>query len=90
MGSNLATAHVLLQCADPNHDACVDLRDELLKNCLEVKRASVVESAGHMRFCVRGISKIDPKRRQEFQEYLQEMGSPGARVSDAQVYVETG
>lgn len=92
MVSKLVIAHVLLQCADPDHkNSCKDLRDELMSNFLEVKRASTVEATGEKAFCVRGIAKINPERRQEFETALGKLQakSANAKVVDVEVYVET-
>ena len=91
MAPGLATAHVLLQCADPDHKNCKDLRDALMENFLEVKQASVVETVGERAFCVSGIATISPEKRQKFQEALRRMktGPSGPGVLDAELYLET-
>ena len=63
MAPGSATAHALLQCADPDHKNCRDLRDALVGNFLEVKQASIVETVGERAFCVGGIATINPKKR---------------------------
>lgn len=93
MASDLVTAHVLLQCTDPDHkNACKDLRDDLMGNFLEVKKASTVQAVGEKAFCVRGIAIINPEKRQKFESALREMGAgraPGSKVLDVRVYLET-
>ena len=93
MDSDLVTAHVLLQCTDPDHEnACKDLRDDLMKNFLEVKKASTVQAVGKKAFCVRGIAIINPGKRQKFESALREMNvghAPGSKVLDVRVYLET-
>lgn len=74
MASDLVTAHVFLQCPDPDHNnTCKDLRDDLMENFLEVKQASTVETVGEKSFCVSGIAIINPKKRQKFEDALRRM-----------------
>ena len=93
MAPDLVTAHVLLQCADPEHkNSCKDLRDELMKNFLEVKKASTVRTVAGREFCVRGTAVINPKKRQMFESALRKLGSgpsPGSNVLGIRVYLET-
>ena len=90
--ARLATAHVLMKCTDPDHaGACRSLRDELMANFLEVKRASTVASMGDMEFCVRGIAIINPEKRAKFEAALRRLAEsgPGAAAPDVRVYIET-
>lgn len=90
--ARLATAHVLIKCTDPDHDGtCGDLRDDLMANFFEVKRASTVTSMGDMEFCVRGIATINPAKRAKFEAALREFAASvqGAAAPDVRVYVET-
>jgi len=91
MAHDSATAHALLQCADPDHKNCKDLRDALMENFLEVKQASVVETVGERAFCVSGIATISPKKRQKFQEALRRMktGPSNSEALDVELYLET-
>lgn len=91
MAPGSATAHVLLQCADPDHKNCKDLRDALMRNFLEVKQASIVETVGERAFCVSGIATINPKKRQKFEAALRRMktGPSDSEASDVELYLET-
>ena len=92
MSRDLVTAHVLLQCADPDHkSACNDLRDALMNNFLEVKQASTIQTVGDKAFCVRGIAIINPNKRQKFEVALRNLEKSsrlGSDQSDVQVYLE--
>lgn len=91
MAPGSATAHVLLQCADPDHKNCKDLRDALMRNFLEVKQASIVETVGERAFCVSGIATINPQKRQKFEAALRRMkaGPSDSEASDVELYLET-
>lgn len=91
MAPGSATAHALLQCADPDHKNCRDLRDALVGNFLEVKQASIVETVGERAFCVGGIATINPKKRQKFEAALRRMktGPSSSGALDVELYLET-
>lgn len=87
MARDLVAAHVMLQCTDPDHkNLCKSLRDDLMTNFLEVKRASTVKAVGHENFCVIGIATINPKKRQQFETALSKLKT-NSNASDVQVYL---
>lgn len=83
MARDLVTAHVLLQCTDPDHrNTCKNLRDDLMENFLEVKQASTVKAIGEENFCVIGIATINPKKHQQFEAALRKLEKSSTLGSD--------
>ncbi len=91
---NLVNAHILLQCADSNHDGmCVELRDSLLKEFGDVDEATTVQQTmGEGDFCVSATARINPKNLKSFEEalfILQANKKKTSKVQDVRVYLES-
>ncbi len=92
--NNLVNAHILLQCADANHDnMCIELRDALIDNFNEVKEADVVtQIMGDTDFCVTGIAKIKLDKYEKFEIALKALcvnNKKNSQVKDVRIYIET-
>ncbi len=90
---NLVNAHILLQCADSNHDGmCVELRDSLLEKFGDVDKATTVQQTmGEGDFCVSATAKINPKKLQSFENALLLLHAnkeKNSKVQDVRVYIE--
>jgi|APSaa5957512535_1039671.scaffolds.fasta_scaffold52780_2 hypothetical protein len=89
----LVNAHILLQCADSNHDGmCVELRDSLLEKFGDVEEATTIhQTMGEGDFCVSAIATIDPSKSELFEKALRELqanSKPRSKVEDVRVYLE--
>ena len=101
----------MLRCPDEKHvDTYGDLRDELVDKFNEVKEASTITTIpggdgsdvdDGIDFCVMGIARIDPLKKQAFEDALRSLGtdrkdSPSvssrrhspSKVKDVRVYLE--
>jgi len=90
---NLVNAHILLQCADANHDGmCVELRDSLLEKFGDVDEATTVQQTmGEGDFCVSATATINPTKLKLFEEALfklQANKKKNSKVQDVRVYLE--
>ena len=90
---NLVNAHILLQCADANHEGmCVELRDSLLEKFGDVDEATTVQQTmGEGDFCVSATAKINPKKLEAFEKalfQLQANKEKNSKVQDVRVYLE--
>ena len=90
---NLSNAHILLQCADANHEGtCVELRDSLLEKFGDVDEATTVQQTmGEEDFCVSAAAKINPKKLKIFEKalsLLQANKKKNSKVLDVRVYLE--
>ncbi len=89
----LANAHILLQCADDNHDnMCNELRDALLDKFGDVNKATTVKQlSGEGNFCVVANASIDPDKQDSFTKALNELYAnrdKNSKVQDVRVYLE--
>ena len=90
---NLVNAHILLQCADSNHDAmCVELRNSLLEKFGDVNEATTVQQTmGEGDFCVSATATINPSKLELFKEALLKLQAnkmKESKVQDVRVYLE--
>ncbi len=91
--SQLVNAHILLQCGNAKHESmCAKLKDALVANFNEVKEAdTITQIMGDTNFCVSGIAKIDPHKRDSFVSALRSLqtnSNKNSRVKDVSVYLE--
>lgn len=89
----LVKAHILLQCSDSTHEGmCVELRDKVLEEFGDVTEAATVkQTRGEGDFCVVASATIDPKKRNAFEEALNELqihNKKNSKVQDVRVYLE--
>lgn len=92
--SQLVNAYILLQCGKVKHEnTCVELKDALVANFNEVKEAdNITQITSDTNFCVSGIAKIDPHKKDSFVNALRSLQtSPNknSRVKDVRVYLES-
>ena len=92
--SQLVNAHILLQCGNVKHEnTCVELKDALVANFNEVKEAdNITQTTSDTNFCVSGIAKIDPHKKDLFVNalhLLQTNPNKNSRVKDVRVYLES-
>lgn len=92
--NRLVNAHILLQCGNAKHESmCAKLRDTLVSSFNEVKEADTIAPImDKTNFCVSGIAKIDPNKRDLFVSALRSLqtnSSKGSKVKDVRVYLET-
>lgn len=92
--NHLVNAHILLQCGDANHEnMCAKLRDILITNFNEVKEAdTITQIMGETDFCVSGVAKIDPNKRDLFENALRALqpnSNKDSKVKDVRIYLET-
>ena len=66
--NQLVNVHILLQCGNAKHESmCVKQRDTLVASFNEVKEADAITPImSKTNFCVSGITKIDPNKRDLF------------------------
>ena len=91
--NKLVNAHVLLQCADAKHESmCEELRDSLLNNFNEVRKAgTVTQIMGDGNFCVVGVAKINLKKREKFENALRNLkanSKKNSKVKDVKIDFE--
>ena len=91
--SRLVNAHILLQCGNIKHEnTCAKLKDALIANFNEVKEADIItQITSDTNFCVSGIAKIDPHKKDLFVNALRSLQTnpnKKSRVKDARVYLE--
>lgn len=72
---------------------CAKLRDTLVSSFNEVKEADTIAPImDKTNFCVSGIAKTDPNKRDLFISALRSLqtnSSKGSKVKDVRVYLET-
>ena len=91
--SRLVNAHILLQCGNIKHEnTCAQLKDALVDNFNEVKEADIItQITGDTNFCVSGLAKIDPHKKDLFINALRSLQTnhtKRSRVKDVRVYLE--
>lgn len=86
--NKLVNAHILLQCDDKNHKICGKLQDKLMTTFNEVKESDIITTNNSIDFCVYGVAKIDPSKKDLFVNALRSLKPNSKKVKNVKVYLE--